>query len=417
MAVNDHSLRGHAELSGSTASRWLKCTMSILHARSLPKQAPSEASLMGTERHEKAEHELDKFLDFLRDGPKKGKKPYNYLAIEDEHVAEAIKQLYEIVLEEKISEKFIKQEVKLFVSEKFKMYGSADVVIVYIDSRGKRCGIIVDYKFGHYEVLAKGNSQLPFYGVGLLNFVRSLNKDLDYVRTIIIQPTQDEVLKEVSYTADQLEKWNKKFLDVAYQVYVKKNFKYKVGEWCKFCPAIAVCPKYVKETEKNMQMSLIQPKKPQLVDPETLDIQTIEKLVHHGQQFKDFLKRCEELLLAKLRTGYKGSYLKVVQGQTRRTFNKDTEEVKRYLKLLGVKRIVHEELLGIGEIEKQLIMKHAKVGVTKKKTTEKVRALLKAVVNQSNPVPSLVSVKDPRPALATAADMFSDEEMEDVEFG
>lgn len=413
MSTINHEVRKHAELSGSTASRWLNCTQSVLLARECPRTPSSPAAKEGTRLHELTEKHLDEFFDYLRNGPTNGLK-YDYTQLPEPLVVEVITHVYETILNKQLTQKYIKQEQKFYVSEEFNMFGMADLVIVHIDNRGKRCGIIVDYKFGHHEVEIKGNSQLPFYAVGLLRHIRSMGKDLDYVRTIIVQPKSDNPVKEAQYTADQLDKWEKKFTKVATDVYVHKKFKYKVGDWCGFCPAKAICKKYLKEMETKLEVSLVDMQTVTLPDPETIPIEQIENFCKHAKTLRDFLNKCEAMLSAKLRSGYVGQHLKLIQGTSKRTWIEEEEKVKAYLKSLGLEKVTTEKLINIGDVEGLLLPDVDSSIKTKKDRKAAVAKLLEPVTFKPPGGFNLVAIDDPRPAVVNAIEIFSDE-VEDLE--
>lgn len=412
----NHDERPHAEFGGSVAKRILNCTQSVLLSRKVPKSPPSPDALEGTRLHEVTEKELDKFFNYLRKGPKSGSLPYDYTELGEPLVIEIIEHVYETILEKQLTQKYIKLEQEIYVSKQFNMYGMADLIIVHTDSRGKRCGIIVDYKFGRHEVEGEDNPQLAFYAYGLLMHIRETcpGKDLDYVRCIILQPKVEESFKEVQYTTKQLESWGKKFLDAAHNIYVAKRYKYKVGEWCHFCPGKVICPKFVKDLEQKSGMELVNIRQVELPDPARLPFEQVEKMAFYADLFRSYLKRCEEVVSARIQKGKKGKFMKVVHGDSRRNWKPNTKSVIRGLKELGVEDATTPSLIGIGDATDKLIMtldKYDEEGNRKTKKDLKAEAedLLSDLTVKSKPGLSLVPLTHKKPAIRSALDVFSDE--------
>src|SRR3972149_830527 len=273
--TNDHSDRTHAALGGSTAERWLNCPGSVFYIRDLPKEIPSEAALEGTKAHEYAEVILEGFLSYKLDGVPQDP----LLVLNDElfTLGETYKDLvWKNVLQESITDKSYALEDKLVLDKHLEMFGFVDFWAIYIDDHGKKTGVIVDFKSGYTEITVKNNAQLAFYACALREEIVRKGKDLDRVRAIIIQPKVHEPYKEVNFTAKQLDVWRTKFFKAAEQIFVKKKATFKVGSWCKFCPAQSICSVYAKKLQSELSLKLIEPDEELLPLPDKL---TNEQLI------------------------------------------------------------------------------------------------------------------------------------------
>lgn len=187
-----HEDRAHSELGGSTASRWSQCTGCIFLNRTLPKQPSSAAAKEGTKAHELAEVALRDFLNHKRNGTDP-EIQFSLLAMNaDPKMVEAAEgwrdTMWEKVLEKALTGKAYGLEEHFYFDKSLDMGGTVDFWCVYINDRGQRVGVIVDFKYGYSYVEVKKNGQLAFYGAALRRFVREHGKDLDLVRTAVYQP-------------------------------------------------------------------------------------------------------------------------------------------------------------------------------------------------------------------------------------
>lgn len=415
-----HADREHAELGGSSAHRWLHCSGSVLLSRKIEERPASEAALEGTRLHEIAEVEGKKLISYFRDGTHtvsnnfddgEHEEPYDYGAHEEEAINVVITALYEKILNKQLTGKIIGTEAELIVDARFDMKGTADFWGVYRDKFGKRAGFIVDYKFGYSPVEAKKNAQLAFYAVGLLKWVRSQKKDLDYIDVYILQPKVSTEPLTDRITVKQLESWDAKFIEAARKIYVEKRFVYKVGDWCEFCPAKAICPKFLDVTGKKLSIDLLEVENVSFDEPETLDMETVEQLVLNLEVVQNYLNQCKTYLIQQLKGGYISKAVKIVDGESRRGWKKNkTEAIIKYLKKLGIKEPTAAELKNIGTIQKELsslIRQNRKLKGEPLKNY--VKELLSKATEHGKASYKLVPITDKRPPVKSAISLFSND--------
>lgn len=406
---NKHADREHSEVGGSSAHRWLHCSGSVLLSRKIEEKPASEAALDGTRLHEIAEAEGKRLISYYKGNG--SDTTYEYGAHEEEAVNVVITALYEKILNKQLTGKVVGTEAELTVDARFGMKGTADFWGVYRDKFGKRAGFIVDYKFGYSPVEAKKNAQLAFYAVGLLKWVRATGKDLDYIDVYILQPKISAEPLTDRITAKQLESWDAKFIEAARKIYVEKKFVYKVGDWCEFCPAKAICPKFLNVTEKNLSIDLVDLENTTFEEPETLDMETVEKLVLNLEVVQDYLNQCKSYLIQQLKGGYTSKAVKIVEGESRRGWKKNkTDAIIKYLKKLGIKEPTEAELKNIGTIQKELsslIRQNRKLKGELLKNH--VKELLSKATEHGKPSYKLVPITDTRPPVKSAISLFSND--------
>lgn len=383
-----HSERLHSELGGSTAHRWLNCPGSVFLARTVPTPKTSEAAAEGTLAHEIAEALLEGFLMFKLNGDASlypaDTRAYDPVMVE--HINSYVEAVWENILEQSITNKAWGLEEKFEINEKLGMFGSIDFWAIYLDDRGHRVGAVCDFKYGFGYVDHKKNAQLAFYAVALRNFARSKGKDLDEVRAVIYQPRclQGDPYREVKFTAKQLANWEEKFLKVAHQVLVAKKESYKTGDWCKWCPAQAVCPKYQEVLKKETELDLVKLDEVTLPEPRKMTDEQLKKIIIYQSDLIAFVHACVAYGVNRHITGQPLPGMKLVGSKPRRIWKDNQDEIAEELKKLGLKEPYNLKLKGIGEVEKKL----GKGKIDSFLTTSAVK-------------PILVEDSDDRQALAT----------------
>lgn len=407
---NDHSERAHAELGGSSASRWMNCPGSVFHLRDIPKQPAGPEATQGTKAHEAAEIVLTDFLEHKVSGADPDIRAH--LLTDNDDILEAAygyrDAIWTEILGEALTGKYYGLEERFTLDVNLGMFGTVDFWCVYIDDRGKRVGVIMDYKFGYIPVPAKGNAQLAFYAAALRREIRAGGKDLDYVIGGIYQPkaTGDSALSTTKFTAKQLDVWEKKFLNAAHDIYVKKKAKFKAGEWCQYCDAKAVCKAYKASIQTKSSLKLIDPDEIEFPTPETVPDEQIAKIVLHSEEVKKFLKACSAYALSRFQSGKPLPGVKVVAGQSRRSWPKSQEDVDSIAQDLegrGVDPFGPPKLKTITAIEKAL---------SKEFDKDTAKQLVDSYCGESAPKPKLVPESDPRPAIPSNASLMMDEDEE-----
>lgn len=385
----------------SAAKIWLNCGGFIALKQTLPPAPQSKDSDFGIRAHSLAiEIALDDFLQHKLTGSDPDIR-LHLLSGNPEMEEDALKfrdDVFKYALEGSITGKAYGIEDRLYIDEKLGIYGHPDFWCVYKDDRGKRVGIIGDYKSLYTYVDEKRNPQLAAAAVAL-----SIEAGgLDYVRAFIYQPRgKGEAYRETKFTAKQLELWEKKFRKAAETILQGKNQKFKVGPWCEDCECRPKCPKYGKELERKTSLQIIDVDKLSLPEPATLPDEVLKKLILHGTEIEGFLSACRKYAVNRYVNGHTISGLKLVSGKTRRQWNKATEAMAAdMLKSKGIEPF-NQKMKGIIEIERSL------------KASGLGKNIIDEYLTESTPGMILVGEDDPRPAVKNPLDLLSVENKED----
>lgn len=400
-----HEERAHAELGGSSASRWMNCPGSVFLLRGIEKQPPGRAAIEGTKAHEAAEIVLEDFLEHKVSGADPDIRAR--LMSHDDSVMEAAygyrDAIWKEILNEALTGKAYGLEEHFTLDEHLGMFGTADFWCVFIDDRGKRAGCIVDFKFGYTPVSVERNAQLAFYAAALRQEIKDGGKDLDYVIGGIYQPKVQgsSALSITKFTGKQLDTWQKKFLKAAHDIYVKKKAKFKAGAWCQYCDAKAVCKAYKASIETKSSLKLVDPDEVSFPAPETVPDEAISRLLMHAEDITKYLSACAAYALSRHAHGKPLPGLKVVAGQTRRAWPKDEESVLGIAEDLmnrGLEDVYGPpKLKGITVIEKAL---------SKIEGPDTARHIVSSYCPESAPKPKIVPESDPRPPMLANVDLL-----------
>lgn len=359
----------HSELGGSSAERWTQCPGSVFLIRQLPPQKSGPDAERGSACHEVFAKLLDAFLQYKEDGTKFDEDAILSELSTDPRVeadrvedcetlvVDAVEVIWKKVLEETLSGKVYDIETFFSFDTVNGMGGTADFWVAYINDRGQRVLVIFDLKTGRHSVSPKKNGQLAFYACAARRFLKANDKDIDVARLAIFQPNDfnsPEPYKECSITAKQLDAWEKKFINAAHQIYVKKQPKFKIGKHCMFCQGQSLCKKYQQEMSKKASLKLVDVSD-SLPSVEVLTPEQRKNIAMHRGQIEAFLKAVYASVVNECAKGIKYDGIKVVLGNGRRTW-KDEAIVVSGLKAQGLTEadIYKNKLKGITEIEKKL---------------------------------------------------------------
>lgn len=352
----DHSHRSHSILGGSTAERWVNCPGSVLISKGIPEGEAGEAAKLGTRAHEIAEKFLGTFLHHKVTGEHGNFFPSIDAETDEiyEHVKEYTQAIWEKVLLGSVTSKGYGLETEFSFHDDYQMYGHVDFWSVYIDRKGKRAGVVVDFKYGFVHVPVEKNLQLIYYAIALQNYCKSKGKPLESIRTVIYQARHDDPYREAKYTAAQLEKYEKKFLKAAHTILIEKKQKFKVGDWCTFCPAKSVCPTFIKDIETKTSLKIVDPDEVTLPVPATLPPEKLAKIVLYANVLEKFLKSCKSYVYQQAARGNKIPGLKVIETAGRRAWIKDESKIEKTFARYGITDIYQKKLKPLTSLEKQL---------------------------------------------------------------
>ena len=217
----------HAELSASSAHRWIACPASVSESRGLPNTS-SRAAEEGT-----AAHELAEFC--LRDGSNPADeigKSFNGFVV-DEEMADAIKRYLDFCRALPQGRSHVEQRLdfSLWVPNGF---GTADFISI---KEGEAW--VVDLKYGRHLVHADCD-QLKCYALGVINQF-GFDAQIDTIHMTIVQPRLYH-LDTHTMRVTELLKWGKKVLQPAAKAALGENPDFNPTESaCRFCRASETC--------------------------------------------------------------------------------------------------------------------------------------------------------------------------------
>lgn len=369
--------KDHARLSPSASHRWINCPGSVHLSEQCPqKNEGSSYTEEGTEAHALAELKLRKFNHEDTKALEKEKKKFKYYSGEMEEATD----FYFDIVTQKLLEGG--EDAELMIEQKFSLdkwvpesFGSADAVIIS-DHTIEVC----DLKYGKgVKVDAVGNPQLRLYGLGAAELFGDLY-DFDTVRVTIIQPRLDHVSTE-ELPLTELITWAEEVVKPAANMAMNDSDVIECGDWCRFCPAKAICR---KRAEANLELAKMDFKKPELLTDEE-----IGEVLRKADELSNWVKDISSFALDQAVQGKQYDGWKIVEGRSIRKYA-DELKVVDTLKSAGYDEamLYERKLNGITTMEKL---------VGKKKLAELLGDLLVKPAGK----PVLVPASDKREAINT----------------
>lgn len=373
--MNNHSERGHALLSASSAHRWLACPPSAVAAEAYPAQ-DTEFTREGTLAHEVAEI----IASGDRPDPESTTEniPQEMIACAEAY-ADYIQELTTtddaiMLLEQRV-------DFSPWVPEGF---GTCDCILI----QGNVLTII-DYKYGQgVAVSAEDNPQMKLYALGALNDY-GIALDVTRVEMHIFQPRLNNI-SACSLMVEDLMEWAEKVKPIAEKAFKGKG-KYRPGEHCRFCPHAGKCRELDKTCVSYVETHGLRAAVPTLAPWEVADVLSMEPLI------QIWLKGVKRQAMTTLLDGGEVPGWKVVEGKLGNRKWKDELAVAQALESAGYNRedITETKLLSPSQMDK---------AIGKKKAAE----LLEQLVDRTPGAPTLAPATDKRPAYDRLAEAQND---------
>lgn len=256
----------HARLSASSAFRWINCPGSVALSEQVPAPGASAYADEGTLAHSLAELKLRKQIGDVtsrtyqkRLAEIQANEFYNgemdeatdfYVDIVMEHLAAAGADA-ELMIEQRLS-------MTNWVPDGF---GTSDAIVI-----GGHVIEVFDLKYGKgIKVDAPGNPQMRLYGLGAAALFGELY-DFATVRETIIQPRLDHVSTE-ELALSELVLWGEDVVKPRAIMAMNGTDYTACGDWCRFCPAKAICR---KRAEANLALARHDFKEPPMLTDEEI---------------------------------------------------------------------------------------------------------------------------------------------------
>jgi len=301
----------HSPIGASSASRWMTCPGSVKLSRSAPTSTSNKYAAQGTAAHEVLEKCFphgDPF-DYV------GRVMSNGWTFESED-AEAVLSAMDAI-KEHVDGSILhipfperdwsyKLEERVDLREIHKdLFGTADIVLESKD--GKKIKII-DYKHGTQSVEVENNTQLKYYALGAImgrcrdkydpcTFEDVLD-EYEEVEIAIAQPRcdhHDGPFRTWIFSREAMKDFMLE-LGVAVLATEDDNAPLEDGSHCRWCPALALCPRISGQAMEVAQQdfrAISDPVNLHLPDAGTMSPGMVAKILRFEPLFTDWLKAVE----------------------------------------------------------------------------------------------------------------------------
>jgi len=378
-ANTEHSKRKHSKFAASSSKRWLNCPGSVRLSEKAPPQFESIYAKEGTDAHECLEFLVRRFSN-LKSAAVEAKKKWPEEMVE--HAVNSAEHVLELspgtganlLIETRVSLKHISP----------KMFGTLDYA--WVDDWGDL--VVIDFKYGvgvvnPLEDDGQPNPQLMYYAAGLL---QKYGDGFGSLKLAIIQPRVfgDSPLKVADVAISRIKEFEDK-VRKAHTLAHRPDAPFKAGDWCKYCPAITICP-------ENSQKQLVEAEIIFDIDdgiianpePLTLTAANLPKLLKAADQLELWIKAIREQAFNMATSGQKIPGYKLIEKRPTRVWTNTAE--KEAVQVFG-KDVYEQKLLSPAQLEKKF--KH--LG---KEFTEKFTASISSGVNlvpESHKAPEAVT--------------------------
>jgi len=390
----------HAELGASSSARWMNCAGSVPLARPYLGGGASSYAAEGTVAHTIAQAALAK-EPLPPIGAMVTVEGHEVLVTEE--MLDAVNEYLDIVrpLLVKAQDGGVEIRVRInSVPPTAECYGTADFVAVV----GRKL-FVVDLKYGKgVHVHVANNSQALFYALAV---VETLHLDglIDEVEIIVCQPRIDGAERQ-SWKIDIIDlwMWRDSKLIPAVQRILEGDTSLTDGPWCRFCPALAICP---------LKHELAQRAAAEAFDDDPNSMRNVDDIspmdvadrLRLALRLEDWIDKLKEHAALIIHRGEDVPGFKLVEGRSNRKWAGEDADVLRELVERGkftpkdAERFYKPpELQSPAGVEKTL----------KRMGRKQTQFLLNGLINKPTGKPSLVPASDPRPAMAilTAREAF-----------
>ena len=391
----------HAELGASSSARWMNCSGSVPLARPYLTGGASSYAAEGTVAHTIAQAALAK-EPLPSIGALVTVDGHDVLVTEE--MLDAVEEYLDIVRPLLAKAQDGGVEIKVHISSvppTAECYGTADFVAII----GRKL-TVVDLKYGKgVHVHVANNSQALFYALAV---VETLHLDglIDEIEIIVCQPRIDGAERQ-SWTIDIIDlwMWRDSKLIPAVQRILDGDRSLTDGPWCRFCPALAICPLMHDLAMRAAEQAFDAVTETNFPNSDDLSPAQIAERLQLALRVEDWIDKLKEHAALMIHRGEDVPGFKLVEGRSNRKWAGEDSDVLRELVERGkftpkdAERFYKPaELQSPAGIEKTL----------KRMGRTQTQFLLNGLINKPPGKPALVMVDDPRPALTvmTAREAF-----------
>ena len=373
-------MSAHAQLSPSSAVRWMTCPGSVRMCEGIP-DTSSDASLEGTMMHTVSSHCLTRGTDAV--GYIGVTDPETGLILQAEQ-AQAVQTYVDTVrdiCETTGGKLLVEQRLSIWhMTGEEDAHGTADAVILTMDEL-----IVIDAKFGRgVAVDAEENPQLMMYAAAAY-VEHELAYDFKRVRMMIVQPRLNASL-EWTIPVTELNEFMEEVQVSAELTRQPDAPLMPSAKGCQWCRAKATCPAITNQIMDDFDD----------VVPETADERDLARIMANADMIEKWVKAVRAEVERRLLAGEPVPGYKLVQGKKGNRQWADPDAAEETLKSM---RIKHDQMYDYKLASPTSIEKLAKAGDVGPRQWTKIQDL----ITQSEGQPSVAPESDKRPALVTSA--------------
>jgi hypothetical protein len=396
----------HAKLSPSSSKQWLSCPGSIRASAGIPRHGSTYAA-EGTAGHALAEQCLLQGVDastyagwyvllteppqIVRDEPDAIEPAF---PVTDEMV-DAVQMYLDVCRDHTADGDDWSAETRVKLSDD--IWGTADFI------RYRPCDktlFVCDFKYGRgLAVEPKENTQGIIYALGALK--RLHNSGVSGVTIGIVQPRchhPDGPVRLWAAETTDLMAWEDEILAGA-ALTKRADAPFKSGDWCRFCPAAAVCPTLAAEVQRAAEAEFRQDGVTVLAEAAAYDKAKLADMLGRLDVIEAWCKRVREFAHAEASAGRDVPGWKLV----------GTRAVRRWVDEAAAAALLSE--MGV-EADALFVRKLVSPAAAEKlpavkATLKSDKAALAPIISKVSGGTVLAPVDDPRPAVESAASQFN----------
>lgn len=218
------------------------------------------------------------------------------------------------------------------------MFGTCDCILYF--PAWKRL-LVIDYKHGWSSVPVEKNPQTMYYALGAITGKH--NREVEDVELVIVQPRtgRHTAVKRWGCDVEDIFAFKAELLTAANKTR-QPNAELKPGEWCKFCPAAAVC-KALKNKVMEIIMAVEDPidgiKMP---DPDKIPFEQLKPIWENAPMIEGYIKSVKTYLHQQAMAGDLLSGTKLVEGRAFREWKSEEDAAKSLMGLRAMGEIEGE---------------------------------------------------------------------------
>lgn len=312
----------HFKYGGSTAARTMQCPAWQLLKQDMP-QKPSGSSPdadRGTLLHDCMElllRDPDMPVEALLG------KEYNGHVVTEDELEDAIKPALNAYIDFAEERKFDYElpEMEVVYSHEDDVGGTSDVIAANSDTV-----FIIDWKFGYNPVSATENAQGLFYAMCARQDpnTRGIFDNKTKLCIVIIQPQSPHAI--LSAWDTDLERLNT--FEAEYtQAIMRENKDTPItGEYCKFCPAMAICPAKTGAARKAL-----------MLDPKSAHAKELGNMLRLADEVEEWAKEIKKFAHEQAELGLQIDGFKLVDKRATRKWRDESEVLEVIKKSRSIK--------------------------------------------------------------------------------